>query len=250
MNRLSALLIFLCLLCAEQALAHSPYYTQSEQIQVNESESVTVKLLHGDGIIAGDPVRAIVVDSDLRVRAVSPLALKLHIVCHQQEGQRICAVYDSVSSLIYELDPESWAIGPVIEDQGRPLGTAYPEDMGQNFGFRQRPASYFEIMKYEGDKIKSYPILALVTLLWWTLIASLIVPPLYRICRNKGRIQSVTINTVVLALLRTGAAIALLFVTIVGWAWEPYSLYFAGFFALIGLFITLLLSHRWRGPSL
>jgi hypothetical protein len=164
--RFRLILLSVFLLNAGQAFAHTPYYTQVEKLEVQDGEVFSLKLLHGDGIIAGDPVRAIIVDRELRVRAVSPLAVKLHIFCEQQGGRRRCSVYDSVTAVVYQLDPSSWAFGPAIEEQGKPLRTAYPEDMGQNFGFAQRPATLLEIIRFEGDKVISFPIVAGLSLIW------------------------------------------------------------------------------------
>ncbi len=64
MSEFKTLSILLFMFYGQQVLAHAPYYTQSQQMQTAEFGSVELKLLHGDGIITTDPVRAIVVDSD------------------------------------------------------------------------------------------------------------------------------------------------------------------------------------------
>lgn len=244
--RFRYLLLSIFLLNAVQALAHAPYYTQVEKLEVQDGEILSLKLLHGDGIIAGDPVRAIVVDGELRVRAVSPLALNLHILCNQQEGSRRCIVYDSVAAVVYQLDPSSWASGPVIEDEGKPLRTAYPEDMGQNFGFAPRPATFLEIVRFESDKVISFPIVAGFSLIWWTLTALLYTPLAWRLYLNKGRLQPWNLSSILLILLRLAGVVGFLFIAIVGWAWEPYSIYYASFFALLGLIAALFLSRPKR----
>ena len=228
-----------------QALAHAPYYTQVEKLEVQNGEVFSLKLLHGDGIIAGDPVRAVVVDSEFRVRAVSPLALNLHIFC-QHKGSRHCSVYDSVAAIVYQLDPTSWALGPVIEEQGKPLRTAYPEDMGQNFGFAQRPATFLEIIRFEGDKVLSFPIVAGLSLIFWTLTALLYTPLAWQVYLNKGHLKPWNLSSALLILLRLGGVVGFLFIAIVGWAWDPYSIYYASFFALLGLIIALFLSRPKR----
>jgi hypothetical protein len=212
--RFRHLLLSIFLLNAGQALAYAPHYTQVEKFGVRDGEVFSLKLLHGDGIIAGDPVRAIVVDRDLRVRAVSPLALNLHILCKQQEGSRRCIVYDSVAAVVYQLDPSSWALGPVIEEGGKPLRTAYPEDMGQNFGFAQRSATLFEIIRFEGDKVISFPIVAGLSLIWWTLTALLYTPLAWRLYLNKGRLQPWNLSSVLLILLRLGGVAGFLFIAL------------------------------------
>lgn len=243
--RFRLILFSIFLLNTGQALAHAPYYTQVEELEVQDGEALSLKLLHGDGIIAGDPVRAVVVDSEFRVRAVSPLALNLHIFC-EQNGSRRCSVYDSVSAVVYQLDPTSWALGPVIEEQGKPLRTAYPEDMGQNFGFAQRPATLLEIIRFEGDKVLSFPIVAGFSLIWWTLTALLYTPLAWQVYLNKGHLSPWNLWSVLLILLRLGGVVGFLFIAIVGWAWEPYSIYYASFFALLGLIIALFLSRPKR----
>lgn len=240
--RFRLIVLSVLLLNAGQALAHDPYYTQVKELQVQEGEVLSLKLLHGDGIIAGDPVRAVVVDSELRVRAASPLALNLHIFC-EKNGRRVCSVYDSVSAVVYQLDPTSWALGPVIEERGKPLRTAYPEDIGLDFGFAQRPATLLEIIRFEGDKVISFPILAGFSLIWWTLTALLYTPLVWRLYLHNGRIQPWSVSSVLLILLRFGGVVGFLFIAIVGWAWEPYSIYYASFFAFLGLIVALFLSR-------
>lgn len=244
--RFRLILLSILLTIAGQVLAHAPYYTQVEKLEVQDGEGLSLKLLHGDGIIAGDPVRAVVVDSEFRVRAISPLALNLHIFCEQQEGSRRCSIYDSVAAVVYQLDLSSRALGPVIEEQGKPLRTAYPEDMGQNFGFAQRPATLLEIVRFEGDKVMSFPLVAVLSLIWWTLTALLYAPLAWRLYLNKGRLQPWNLSSVLLILLRLGGVAGLLFIAIVGWAWEPYSIYYASFFALLGLIVALFLSRPKR----
>jgi hypothetical protein len=243
MNTLKCLLVLLCTISAQPALAHSPYFGQSEQLPLNEGKTFALKLLYGDGIFASDPVRAIVVDRELRVRALSPLALKLHIICRLPENERPCVVYDRLTGLVYQPDPETWETGPVIEAYGRPLQDAYPEHMGVAFGFKQRPATYFEIIRFEGDKIKSNPLLAGLTFLWWLLITLLLAPLFWRLYRNMRRIRTCAVSGVSLVFLRLAGATALLLVTF-GWReWEPYSLYYAGFFALLASAIGLIVTH-------
>ncbi|MBO9477582.1 hypothetical protein J7382_08565 [Shimia sp. R11_0] len=246
MRLISFLLI---LLAPSQVIAHAPYYSQIEQLQQIEGESFTIKLLHGDGIITTDPVRAIVVDSKSRIRAISPLGVRLHINCGRLEEAHDCVVYDSVSSLIYEVAPSAWAIGPVVEKEEKPLLTAYPEGMGLDFGFLVRPATFSEIVRFESAKIRKFPLVALWSLIWWTVTALFFTPIVWRIFVTKGDFRSWSASIIVWDILRLLCAAGCLFLAIVIWAWESYSLYYAAFFAAAGLSLALLITRPRRDAT-
>jgi hypothetical protein len=228
--------ISLFLLIAGSAWAHAPYYTEVQRIAAPDGTVYDLKLLHGDGIIAGDPVRAVVVGGDGHAWAISPLALKLHISCFNVDGLRRCSVYDGLSSKVYEPDPEAWAKWPVIEQAGKPLRTAYPEDMGKAFGFLTRSATWAEILRFEASKITLYPIASSLALLWWIAIASLLTLTFWRMRQPDFWVA----KSVIWAALRLGAAAGLLYVTLVAWAWAPY---LAGFFAVSGMMCARVLTR-------
>jgi hypothetical protein len=216
-----------------------------QRIAAQDGTAYELKLLHGDGIIAGDPVRAVVVDGDGHAQAISPLAQNLHISCSQLDGLRRCSVYDGLSSKVFEPDPEAWAKWPRVEQAGKPLRTAYPEDMGKSFGFLVRSATWTEILRFEASSIISKPITSCLALLWWTAIASLLTLTFWRIRQP----DFWGAKSVIWAALRLGAAAGLLYVTLIAWVWEPYSPYFAGFFAVSGMLCALVLTRPRRHPQ-
>ena len=69
--------LLLILLNANVAVAHSPYFSQSQTLHSTDHSSLSIKLLHGDGIIAADPARAVIVDATGNVRAVSMMSQRL-----------------------------------------------------------------------------------------------------------------------------------------------------------------------------
>ncbi|MDE4173277.1 hypothetical protein PXK01_03865 [Phaeobacter sp. PT47_59] len=230
--------ISLFLLIAAPLGAHSPYYTQVEPLQPDGS-GFALKLLNGDGVVGSDPVRAVIVDEAGHARAISPLGVSLHISCLRGEGTRRCVVYDGISAEVFEPDPGTWETRPVIEQDGKPMPTAYPEHMGQSFGFLVRSATWAEILLFEASKIISSPISACLALLWWTAIASLLTFTFWRIGRPDFRGAA----TVLWAVLRLAAAAGLFSATVKAWGWAPYSPYYAAFFAMSGALCALVLTR-------
>lgn len=240
------LLLLLGLGIPVQAVAHSPYYSQTERIEVFEGKPAEIKLLHGDGIIAGDPVRAIIVDGESHLLAISPLATSLHISCVLQYRVRYCLAYDDISAVVYEPDLATLERGRIIEEDEKPVRDAYPEDMGESFGFKMRSATLMEIIRFEGDKIIAYPLVAASSLIWWTLTALLLAPQIWRLYPTKGIRRKWSASTIAADLLRLLCFAGLMFVAIFTWAWEPYSIYYAGFFATLGLLAALFLTRPKR----
>lgn len=161
-------------LCCGPAAAHSAHFSQSEAIAIPGYNAVELKLLRGDGILAADPVRAVLVDRDGRLLGVSPVSTILGITCESGTERRTCRVYDGVSGRIYEPTPADLRDGGIIEVDGRPQ--AYPEDMTTEFGFEERPASLTETVRFEIEQLLSSWMTTILALAWWALFWSLIMP--------------------------------------------------------------------------
>jgi hypothetical protein len=75
------------------------------------------------------------------------------------------------------------------------------------------------------------------------LTALLYTPLAWRLYLNKGRSQPWKLSSLLLILLRLGGVAGMLFIAIFSWAGAPYSIYYASFFALLGLIVALFLSR-------
>ncbi len=129
---------------------------------------------------------------------------------------------------------EDWEIGPVAETGARLAPVMYPEDMDYEFGFAARPPTSWEIVRFEGARMKAYPLSAGLAVLWWTLIAMIIVP-LLRSVATVERVEKLkTTAGIITTALRSGIAVLLLVLTYMSWVWVPSSLYSMGFYALAG----------------
>lgn len=150
------------------ALAHPPYYSQSESIAGVGDQITAIKLLHGDGIFIADPIRAVVVDQNGRLLAVSPMSLSLFLSCKGGGAAKNCFVYDEIYGRIYTPDKASWKASELLEEGGEPNN--YPEYLEEEYGFYQRKASLLEIVKHEALSIDSRPLTTVAAVIWWAII--------------------------------------------------------------------------------
>jgi hypothetical protein len=118
MPRIGAIwIIFLAIgaaLMIAPAAAHSPYFTQPETIVLPDGTTGQIRLLHGDGILRSDPVRAIVVDAEGRALARSPQSYAMAIRC---DGVRQCKVYDLNHLAVSTPDLTTFRVGGLISDE-------------------------------------------------------------------------------------------------------------------------------------
>jgi hypothetical protein len=128
---------------AAPAAAHRPYFTQVEQVALPDGAMGEIRLLHGDGIIISDPVRAIIVDGDGRLRARSPQTWAMILLCPRQHQ---CRAVDLQKDLAYEIEPTTFQLGPVIPE-GQILNLGGIESGKESWGFRSRHASFAEIVR-------------------------------------------------------------------------------------------------------
>lgn len=88
------------------AAAHRPYVTQIEKIALPDGTVGEMRLLHGDGIIISDPVRAIVVGADGRLRARSVHTWAMVLMCPRVDR---CRAIDLHKNRAYEIEPVTFS---------------------------------------------------------------------------------------------------------------------------------------------
>jgi hypothetical protein len=216
-------LLFYALL--DSASAHQPYFSQSEVISGAGSDTVQIKLLRGDGIIAADPYRAVIVAEGGRLLGASPMSTMLSIDCEQDEGRRVCRVYDAATQLVFEPSPEAFRDGGIVEADGRPL--TYPEDITAEFGFEVRSATAAETLRFEAKRLLFRWPTTLFAVAWWA-VFWVLGAPLAEAAMGRNRRHSV-LQTI----LRLAGLTLMAGATTVDWAIAPDSLIHL-LFALIG----------------
>jgi len=122
--------------------AHQPYFTQVQKVVLPDATMGEIRLLHGDGgPIRSDPVRAIIVGSDGRLRARSPRTWAMVLLC---SGEHECRAIDLYERRAYELELATFQLGPAIPRTRNPDWSV--EDGNESWGFQSRPASFVEIL--------------------------------------------------------------------------------------------------------
>ncbi len=107
-----AILFALAMLVAAQpAHAHSPYFTKTEKIALPDGTTGEIRLLHGDGVMRSDPVRAVIVDAEGRSLARSPQSYAMAIRC---SGTSRCTAYDLEHFTVSQPDPKSFRVGEPV----------------------------------------------------------------------------------------------------------------------------------------
>ncbi|MEO0915081.1 MAG: hypothetical protein AAFY59_19200 [Pseudomonadota bacterium] len=176
-------LAFVLVALAGPGEAHRPYFTQTEDL----GDGLRLRLLHGDGLIGPDPVRAIIVDEDGILLALSPLSVSLRLVCDGSEGQRSCVAYDAVTPRVFEIDRAALQVWHRIETDDPRIAAAYPEFIRAEFGFTARAPTVFEIATFTMRAIAGNPLGSLVAVCWATLIALVWSGLVWRIWYGKVR---------------------------------------------------------------
>lgn len=234
--------LFIALFLAAPAEAHRPYFTDTEEL----GDGFRLRLLHGDGIIAPDPVRAVVVDADGVVHAISPLSRGMQIFCAGASDAPECLVYDAANYRVLELDRAQWVSGRRIEPEDERLATEYPEDMGQSRGFSWRSVTVWEAASFPVRTVFRYPVRTAVIVTWFAVFAGIWTAPAWRIIRGDRRmgfslaaVGNVLIRILISGLFALPIAYSLYFGIV-------YPIYTALIF-LLGLALALFLTHpRWQ----
>lgn len=222
------------------AVAHSPYFSQSETFFAGQHQAVTLKLLHGDGIFISDPVRAVVVDQGGTLLAASPSSAVLQIFCVNDDPQRQCLVYDELSLAVYQPAEAQWRDEGQLAKDGRPQ--RYPEDIASDFGFDRRTATPSEVARFEIAGIPVSWKTKAAALAWWTLFWVLLLPAARHIL---GRDRPLTIRRIAVLMVQTAGALLMIPVAAYAWLLAPYSVVYLAFVVIGGAMIAHMLT-RWR----
>lgn len=115
MSGMRVILIMLLAVAAmpavENAQAHSPYFTKTEKIGLPDGTTGDIRLLHGDGIVMSNPVRAVILDAQGRAVARSHQTHAMAIRC---DGSRQCKAYDLNGFTVSTPEPESFRSGGLV----------------------------------------------------------------------------------------------------------------------------------------
>lgn len=114
------------------ASAHSPYFTQTEKLALPDGRVGTIRLLHGDGILLADPVRAMVLDDQGRPLARSSWSGAMTISCDREHR---CRVYDFTQLKRHEPDPASFRAEAGLDLANEDFG---PVRGQEGYGFASR----------------------------------------------------------------------------------------------------------------
>lgn len=231
--------ICMCLLWPISVFADGLYYGSEKFSFTEGSNDYTLKLLFGDGILTSDPVRAIVVDDDGKLAAVSHASQTLTLHCGEVVHVRSCSIYEGRDGVILEADPVKFQTSVVVEADGQPL--IHPWDMKMSeFGFTARAASLSEIIKFEALIILRSPVEFLLSVLWWLGVWLLGVILFWRLKRNTWKITPVSIQTAVPTIALFLGFLAMWEVTRIFWFWSKGLLYYWMIASGIGLIIAIL----------
>ena len=104
--------VFAILAATASAQAHSPYFTRAEKIALPDGTLGEIRLLHGDGVILADPVRAIILDAQGRPLARSPWSHAMVLDC---DRQRRCRVFNFDRLQLHVPDPRAFRVEPALD---------------------------------------------------------------------------------------------------------------------------------------
>lgn len=231
--------ICICLLWPMSVFADGLYYGP-EKVSFSEgSNDYTLKLLFGDGILTADPVRAIVVDDDGRLVAVSHASQTLTLFCGEVVHVRSCSIYEGRDSVVLEVDPVKFQTSVLVEADGQPLVHPWDMKMGE-FGFTTRAASLSEIMKFETLLVLRSPVEFLVLVLWWLGVWLSGAILFWRFKRNTWKITPITIQNAVPIIALFIGFLAMWEVTRIFWFLSVKLLYYWMMASGFGLIIAII----------
>jgi hypothetical protein len=127
--------------CSNPALAHSPYFTQTESFALPNGETGEIRLINGDGILGPNPIWTVVINSQGTVIARSEQAVQMVIVCLPEHR---CHGFNLIRRLVLEPDPATFKQGPDALDVWGVIGDVR---RGDGWGFRERPATAIEVIE-------------------------------------------------------------------------------------------------------
>jgi hypothetical protein len=126
------------------ALAHRPYTTQVEKVALPDGQVGEARLLHGDGIVAPDPIRVVVVSAGGHLLARSHRSQTMTLVCSREKQ---CRAFDVERAQVLDIDHSTFREGSNVPYYGDELWAV--EHGEESWGFRVRPASLLE--RIEGE---------------------------------------------------------------------------------------------------
>jgi hypothetical protein len=222
--------------CAD---AHFPRFTKIEKIALPDGRAGEMRLLQGDGILFGDPVRVLVLDEEGHLIARSLHSHQLTFLCSRE---RNCLVVDLEGHRAFELDPAAFRAGPPIPEDRERLGEF--EAGEESWGFEIRDASYWELLSVNVNMAKELNILLLFPLGWGSIASILLFGGRWRLEPEGGLIDRIA-GVVVLVARLTGIA----FILCIGLGFAMYvgayeDICFAFFFAGAVLFPVIKWLHR------
>jgi len=221
------------------ASANRPYFSEPEAISAEGYTAVQLKLLHGDGILFADPIRAVVVGRDGELLAASPQSPALRLSC--DEADRRCLVYDELTFRIYEPVPDKWQAKGLIEQDGTPQRG--PEDIDGDYGFDARRATLSEIAAFEAAGLASSWMTTGFALAWWTVFCLL----LLTVARDAfGKTRRLTIGAIVGMMARTAVALVMIPLATYAWLLAPYSVVYLAVVLTAGALLALPIAFRRR----
>lgn len=220
------------------ASAHRPHFSEPEVISAEGYSAVQLKLLHGDGVLFADPIRAVVVGQDGELLAASPQSPALRLSCDRHNQ---CLVYDELAFKIYEPAAEKWQASGLIEQGGEPQ--RYPEDIDADYGFDARHATLAEIVRFEVEGLASSWITTAFALAWWTVFCLL----LLTVARDAlGKARRLTIGAIAGLLTRTAVALMMIPLATYAWLLAPYSVVYLAVVLTAGALVALPIAFRRR----
>ncbi len=226
-------------MCCAPAAAHRPYFSQPEAISAEGYSTVELKLLHGDGVLFADPIRAVVVGQDGELLAASPQSPALQLSCDDEMGQ--CLVYDELAFTIYEPAADKWQARGLVEQDGE--AQRFPEDIDADFGFEARRATLSEIVRFEIAGLASSWMTTAFALAWWTAFCLL----LLTVARDAfDKTRRLTIRAIVSLLARTAAPLMMIPLATYAWLLAPYSIVYLAVVMAAGAAVALPIAFRRR----
>lgn len=242
--------ILLWFLLGSVAIAHSPYFLQTETLETPDYGTVTFAVLYGDGIFGADSSQVVVFNETGVLLAATPEAYALTIQCSHSDDQRSCLIYDELQGIVIEPDFPNWAPGRLIEVDGKPHPDAYPELMGLEYGFTTRPAGFIERVAFNARSLFSSPVESSLAVLWWCFVCSLVARPIWKWKRNGWRIWPARWSSIAVLVVRAVLFLWMSFLAAYSWALGPYSLmYFSFVFSLGALFAIALTRPKADEPT-
>ena len=162
-NRLIQLVsALLCVTGGLPAAAHSARVGPSQPMG---DGGYAVALWYGDGIMGPDPIRAIVLDADQRLVAVSPSSVLMSVTC---DSAGDCTAWDRVGGIAYRPDPGAFETREAIRQNGAAF--EYPEDYDHEFGFSAQDMTSAQRLRIEAGIMLTHPTGLLIAGLWWAVV--------------------------------------------------------------------------------